>query len=60
MAENEDGQERTEQATHRRLEEAAEKGQVARSRELTTLAMLLVAATGRVAKLSTSSRTSSR
>ena len=45
MAENEDGQERTEQATPRRLEQAAEKGQVARSRELTTLAMLLVAAT---------------
>jgi len=44
MAENEDGQERTEQATPRRLQEATEKGQVVRSRELTTLAMLLVAA----------------
>jgi flagellar biosynthetic protein FlhB len=44
MAGHEDGQERTEQATPRRMQEAAEKGQVVRSRELTTLAMLLVAA----------------
>jgi flagellar biosynthetic protein FlhB len=44
MAENEDGQERTEEATPRRLQDAADKGQVVRSRELTTLAMLLVAA----------------
>lgn len=46
MAGHEDGQERTEQATPRRLQEAADKGQVVRSRELTTLAMLLVAAGG--------------
>ncbi|MBK8538272.1 MAG: flagellar biosynthesis protein FlhB [Candidatus Competibacteraceae bacterium] len=46
MAENEDGQERTEEATPRRAQEAAEKGQVVRSRELTTLAMLLGAAAG--------------
>lgn len=40
MAE-ENGQERTEQATPKRLREAREKGQIARSRELTTFAMLL-------------------
>jgi flagellar biosynthetic protein FlhB len=37
-------QERTERATPRRLQEAVEKGQIARSRELTTLAVLLGAA----------------
>ncbi len=46
MAENEDGQEKTEDATPRRQEDAAKKGQIARSRELTTLTMLLVAAGG--------------
>lgn len=46
MAENEDGQEKSEDATPRRREEAAKKGQVARSRELTTLVMLLVSAGG--------------
>lgn len=46
MAENEDGQERSEEATPKREQEAAEKGQVVRSRELTTLAMLLGAAGG--------------
>lgn len=45
MAESNDGQERTEEATPRRKQQAAEKGQVARSKELTTLVMLLVAAT---------------
>ncbi len=40
MAE-ESGQERTEQPTEKRLREAREKGQVARSRELTTTFMLL-------------------
>ncbi len=43
MAENEDGQEKTEEATPKRQEEAREKGQVPRSKELTTMAMLLVA-----------------
>jgi flagellar biosynthetic protein FlhB len=43
MAENQDGQEKTEEATPRRQEEAAKKGQIVRSRELTTLIMLLVA-----------------
>ncbi|UCE77710.1 MAG: flagellar type III secretion system protein FlhB [Gammaproteobacteria bacterium] len=44
MAENQDGQEKTEEATPKRLEEARNKGQVPRSRELTTMAMLLMAA----------------
>ena len=44
MAENEDGQERSEQATPKRHEEARKKGQVPRSREMTTMAMLLMAA----------------
>ncbi len=43
MAENEDGQEKTEDATAKRQEEAREKGQVPRSRELTTMAMLVMA-----------------
>ncbi len=42
MAENEDGQERTEQATPKRLEEARKKGQIPRSRELSTAAVTLV------------------
>jgi len=41
MAEQRDGQERTERATPRRLEEARRQGHVARSRELTTTALLL-------------------
>jgi flagellar biosynthetic protein FlhB len=41
MAENEDGQEKTEEATPKRKEESRRKGQVPRSRELTTMAMLL-------------------
>ncbi len=41
MAENEDGQEKTEQATPKKQEEARNKGQVPRSRELTTMAMLV-------------------
>lgn len=40
------GQERTEEATPKRLQEAAEKGQIARSKELSTLAMLMAAAGG--------------
>lgn len=43
MAEN-DGQERTEQPTPKRLQEAREKGQVPRSRELSTAATLLAGA----------------
>ena len=39
-----DGQERTEEATPKRLREAREKGQIPRSRELNTMAMMLSAA----------------
>src|SRR5690606_28927393 len=39
-------QEKTEEATHRRREEARKKGQVARSRDLTTFLMLLGAGLG--------------
>ena len=46
MATAANGQERTEKATPKRLREAAEKGQIGRSRELTTLLMLLSAAGG--------------
>lgn len=45
MAQN-DGQERTEQATPKRLREAREKGQIARSREFTTFVILLVSGVG--------------
>ncbi|WP_317931697.1 flagellar biosynthesis protein FlhB [Halioxenophilus sp. WMMB6] len=41
MAENDSSQERTEQPTPKRLEKAREEGQVPRSRELTTTALLL-------------------
>ena len=41
MAENEDGQERTESATPKRLEEARRRGQVPRSRELNSAAVTL-------------------
>ena len=40
MAETEDGQERSEEATEKRQGEAREKGQIARSRELTTVFVL--------------------
>src|SRR5690554_5527887 len=39
-------QERTERATPRRLQQAREKGQLARSRELSTMVVLLAAAGG--------------
>lgn len=41
MAENEDGTEKSEEPTEKKLREAREKGQVPRSRELTTLLMTL-------------------
>ncbi|MEJ2344759.1 MAG: flagellar biosynthesis protein FlhB [Gammaproteobacteria bacterium] len=44
MAENQDGQEKTEQPTGRRLQQAREKGQVPRSKELDTTVVLLVSA----------------
>ena len=41
MAES-DGQERTEEATPRRLQQAKEKGQVARSKELASVSVLII------------------
>lgn len=41
MAENENGQERSEDPTSKRIEEARRKGQVARSKELSTVAVTL-------------------
>ncbi|HEY8538103.1 MAG TPA: flagellar biosynthesis protein FlhB [Steroidobacteraceae bacterium] len=41
MAENHDGQERTEQATPKRREEARRRGQIPRSRELSTAAVVM-------------------
>lgn len=43
MAEEQGGQERTEEATPRRLREARKKGQVARSRDLNTIVILIAA-----------------
>jgi flagellar biosynthetic protein FlhB len=40
--ENQDGQEKTEQPTAKRLDEAKKKGQIARSRELNTMAITLI------------------
>ena len=45
MAEEQQGQERSEQPTAKRLTEARKKGQVARSRELNTLLVMLASAT---------------
>jgi flagellar biosynthetic protein FlhB len=41
MAENADGQERTESATPKRLEEARRRGQIPRSRDLSTAAVMM-------------------
>ena len=46
MAENDTGQERTEDATSKRQEKAREEGQVARSRELNTLFILVAGMSG--------------
>jgi len=46
MAEGESGQDRTEQPTQKRLDDARRSGQVPRSRELTTAAVVLVAGLG--------------
>ena len=47
MAEGQnEGQERTEEATPKRQEDARGKGQIGRSRELNTMALLLMASTG--------------
>jgi flagellar biosynthetic protein FlhB len=44
MAESEDGQEKSEEPTDKKIREAREKGQIARSRELTTFLMMISAA----------------
>jgi len=44
MAENKDGQEKTEEPTAKKLDDAKKKGQVARSRELNTMAVTLIGA----------------
>lgn len=44
MAENEDGTEKSEEPSEKKLREAREKGQIPRSRELTSLLMTLTAA----------------
>ncbi len=49
MAEDQNGMDRTEQATPKRLREAREKGQVPRSRDLNTLLLLLAASGGLLA-----------
>lgn len=46
MADQDKAQERTEQATPKRLQDARKKGQIPRSRELNTLALLLASAVG--------------
>ncbi|RMF16428.1 MAG: flagellar type III secretion system protein FlhB [Gammaproteobacteria bacterium] len=46
MAENDSSQEKTEQPTPRKLEKAREEGQLPRSRELNTMAVLLAGAAG--------------
>lgn len=44
MAESESGQEKTEEPTAKRLKESRDKGEIARSKELNTLAVVLAAA----------------
>ncbi len=46
MAEEETGQEKSEEPTSKRLQDARDKGDIARSRELTTTVLLLAAAGG--------------
>lgn len=46
MAEKDSGQERTEEATPKRLQEARDKGQIPRSRELNTMTLMLAASGG--------------
>ncbi len=44
MAENADGQEKSEEPTAKRISDARSKGQIARSKELSTMAMMVAAA----------------
>ena len=41
MAENKDGQERSEDASQKRLDESREKGQIPRSKEFNTMVMMV-------------------
>lgn len=56
MAEEQQGQERTEEPTPRRLAKAKEEGQAARSRELTSMALVTVGAVVLIAVFPTSAR----
>jgi flagellar biosynthetic protein FlhB len=49
MAENQDGQEKTEQPTSKRLDDARRKGQVPRSRELNSMAVTMIGVVSLVA-----------
>lgn len=49
MAENEDGQEKTEEPTAKKLDDAREKGDIPRSRELATMAVLLASIASAIA-----------
>ena len=49
MAENQHGQEKTEQPTAKRLDDARRKGQVPRSRELNSMAVTLIGVVSLVA-----------
>ncbi|MEJ2460481.1 MAG: flagellar biosynthesis protein FlhB [Candidatus Thiodiazotropha sp.] len=49
MAENQDGQEKTEQPTAKRLDDARRKGQVPRSRELNTMVVTMIGVVSLVA-----------
>lgn len=49
MAENEDGQEKSEQPTEKRLQDSKRKGQIARSKELNTMAITLIGGVALVA-----------
>ncbi len=49
MAENENGADKSEQPTEKRLSDARKKGQIARSKELNTLVVMLAGAGGLMA-----------
>ena len=49
MAENENGAEKSEQPTEKRLADARKKGQIARSKELNTLIVMLAGTGGLLA-----------
>ena len=59
MAENQDGQEKSQEPTGKRVQDAREKGQVPRSRELNTMMLTLVGAIALIAMGSSIVRISS-